>query len=781
VSDSVNPPRHTNRLINESSPYLLQHAHNPVDWHAWGPEAFEIARRENKPIFLSVGYSTCYWCHVMERQCFEVEAIAAEMNQRFVNIKVDREERPDVDQLYMTAVQVLTRQGGWPMSVFLTPDLRPFYGGTYFPPTDAHGRPGFVSVLRGIEDAYRDRPKDVEQTAGQLVKILADVAEPAAPDEPITIDEAFVEDLIRRSISDCDARFGGFGGAPKFPRETLLELLLTYIQPAAPAQGSAAANPPAAAPTPPPGAATLKGEIAGMLRHTLDTMADGGIRDQLGGGFHRYSTDARWLVPHFEIMLYDNAMLAWCYVEAYRQFKEPRYAAVAHGIFDFILREMTSPDGAFHTAFDAEVDAQEGLSYLWTAAEVEAILGSDDARLFNHVYGLDRGPNFADPHHCTGEQDKNILHLPQTMQAAAKELKTDPAALESRLVPMRQKLYTVRLKRKQPGLDTKIITSWNALMIRAMAFGGHVLGEPRYLQAAAHAADFLLGRHRAPGGGLYRASRDGKAKYAGFLDDYAYLVQALLALFTATGDEKWTASAGEIAAAMVEKFADANLGGFFFTEQNAPDLIVRQKTGTDSPLPSGNAVAAMAMLELGQVAEAQRTLAVFANQIAGNGEGMSAMVQAALLYLRRAETFTISADARGAGATRPPSPEQIAQRVVAVHGAWASPTELHVRLNILEGFHINAHQTTGSAPLIATSLKLVDADAGAEILYPPGNPLRLALSDEPIQVYTDNVTLVVKLSAAPPSGDPLKMTLAYQACDDSSCLSPITKYLEIAV
>ncbi len=396
-------PTHSNRLGRESSPYLLQHRHNPVDWYPWGPEAFAAARERNVPIFLSVGYSTCYWCHVMERQSFEVAAVAEEMNGRFVNVKVDREERPDVDQLYMTAVQLLTRQGGWPMSVFLTPDLRPFYGGTYFPPQDAYGRPGFVTLLRGIDDAWRNRPGDVEKTAAQITSILRQLANPPPPEAPLTIDEAFVDALTQRSIDDYEPNFGGFGGAPKFPRETLLELLLVRL---------AASQAPAPAA---PDLAAAKGPAARLrarLLHTLDAMAHGGIRDQLGGGFHRYSTDAKWLVPHFEIMLYDNAMLAWCYAEAFAQTGDRRYEAVARGVLDFVLREMTSPEGAFYTAFDAEVDAREGLTYLWTPAEIVEVLGAEDAQRFNRVYGVDRGFNFADPHHSQGRRTRTSFTSP---------------------------------------------------------------------------------------------------------------------------------------------------------------------------------------------------------------------------------------------------------------------------------------------------------------------------------------------------------------------------------
>ncbi|HWE97488.1 MAG TPA: DUF255 domain-containing protein [Tepidisphaeraceae bacterium] len=766
--DASSSHRHTNRLAEESSPYLLQHAHNPVDWYSWGPEAFEAARREDKPIFLSVGYSTCYWCHVMERQSFENEAVAAEMNKRFINIKVDREERPDVDQLYMTAVQVLTRQGGWPMSVFLTPDLRPFYGGTYFPPTDMYGRPGFITLLRGIEDAYRNRPADVEKTANQIIEIVGQLSEPLAPQAPITVDQDFIDALVKRSTADYDPRYGGFGGAPKFPRETLLELVLVYLHSADDAGRQTQS-------------ADFKSQIANLksqILSSLDALAAGGIRDQLGGGFHRYSTDAQWLVPHFEIMLYDNAMLAWCYVEAYRQTREPRYAAVARGIFDFILREMTSPDGAFYTAFDAEVDAQEGLSYLWTAPEIEQVLGREDAKVLAKVYGVDQGPNFADPHHGNGVADKNILFLPRPMAEAARELGTDVAALEARLVPMRQKLLAVRAKRKQPLLDTKIITSWNALMIRAFAYGGQVLGDAQYTAAAVASAEFLLRSHQTPDGTLLRTSREGKAKYEGFLDDYAFLAQALLALRDATGAEVWKDRAGKVASAMLDRFGDPETGGFYFTDKSAGDVLVRQKTATDSPLPSGNAVAAMVLLELGHVAAARATLAIFAQQMESQGEGMSAMVQAAQQFLHRAEPFTVSADEQG-GEDRPLSPQQIAQGVVSVSTSWRGPAELLVKLDILPGFHINAHEVEGDVPLIATALTLGD-DAAATVEYPPGREMGFAFADKPIRVYDGDVMIVVRFASPGREGMPVKLALSYQACDERACLPPVTKQVEAA-
>ncbi len=775
MTDTALPtPRHSNRLAKESSPYLLQHQHNPVDWYPWGPEPFEAARAQDKPIFLSVGYSTCYWCHVMERQCFEIPAIAKEMNDRFICIKVDREERPDVDQLYMTAVQLLTRHGGWPMSVFLTPDLRPFYGGTYFPPEDSHGRPGFVTVLRALEDAYKNRKSDVEQTATQLQGILEQMAEPAPPGEPISIDRNFVGALVERSTSDYESTYGGFGSAPKFPRETLLELLLTYLAQPTPEHD------------PQSQIANRKSKIHNMLLHTLDALAAGGIRDQLGGGFHRYSTDAKWLVPHFEIMLYDNAMLGWCYVEAFRQTEDRKYADVARGIFDFVLREMTSPAGSFYTAFDAEVDHQEGLNYLWTAPEIKQVLGADDAKVFNRVYGVDRGPNFADPHHGNGVAEKNILYLTVPMESEA---------MNERLAVMRQKLYDARKLRKQPLLDTKILTSWNALMIRALAYGGQVLQESRYLDAAAAGARFLLQNHRMPDGGLYRTSRDGGAKYNGFLDDYAFLIQALLALHDAGADGSWKSEAEALFAVMVRKFGDGGTGfqpvssdpkqnhgqdaratfGFYFSDETATDLIVRQKYAQDSPLPSGNAVAAMAALALGQPDVARRTVGVFAGQMQQNGEGMSSMIGAALLLLRQHEPFTVSP--RPLGAERPASPSDIAANVVALRAAWATPTQLNVHLDVLDGFHINAHQA--GKGLIPTTLAISQGPDVAGIDYPPGEERRFAFADESIRVYDGSVTITVRFKDEPLPADVLQVSLTYQPCNASACLPVVTERVEL--
>jgi len=511
--------------------------------------------------------------------------------------------------------------------------------------------------------------------------------------------------------------------------------------------------------------AELKAEVLRRALHALDAMAAGGIRDHLGGGFHRYSTDAKWLVPHFEIMLYDNAMLGWCYVEAYRQTDDVKYAAVAQGIFDFVLREMTSSDGAFYTALDAEVDAEEGGNYLWTQQQVREVLGEEDANVFNAIYGVDGGPNFADPHGGSGVPDKNVLYLSKPIDAKD----------EDHIASLRAKLKAVRDQRKQPLLDTKIITSWNALMIRALAQGGQVLGEKRYVDAAARAAEFLLKQHRTSDGGLYRASRDGKAKYAGFLDDYAFLVQALLALHEARAESWWKDEAGLVAETMRARFEDRQHGAFYFTEENAKDLIVRQKTASDSPLPSGNAVAAMALQSLGKSQVARDVLNVFARQMVDQAEGMSSMVEAALLYVRQHGPIEVEPTAE---AQRPESPQEIAARVVAVRAELINEQELAVHLEIPPPFHVNAHEAAKG--LIGTQLAVTGAEVES-VDYPPGQEQRFAFAEEAIRVYSGEVVIGVKFAKPITTGSEMRLRLTYQACNEEACLPPVTKQVELQV
>lgn len=754
--------RKPNRLAAESSPYLQQHAHNPVDWYPWGPEAFDKARRENKPIFLSVGYSTCYWCHVMERESFENDDVAAVMNSHFVNIKVDREERPGVDQLYMTAVQVQTHQGGWPMSVFLTPTLEYFYGGTYFPPRDAHGRPGFTTLLNAINEAWTERPADVMQSARQFTDILKQLAVPSRPKESYTIDNAQILEWINDSISDFDERHGGFGGAPKFPRETLLQLLLSVEE-------SSIVDEP------------TRKQIRRMLRTTLDAMMHGGIRDQLGGGFHRYSTDAHWLVPHFEIMLYDNAMLGEIYARAARQLEDERYAIVARELFDFILREMTSSDGAFYSAFDAEVDAQEGMPYLWTIQELRVPLvrllipphqgipsefNEKHIDFFLTVFGVDRGPNFSDPHHGTGVPEKNVLFVADPEKYWKDRLSTWKFAF---LKEMQNEVLSDRDDRKQPQLDKKVITSWNALMIRALSLGANILKEPRYTRAAITAAEYLLLWNRSNEGFIARTHQNGFAVGPpGTLEDYALFAYALLSLHTATGENKYLEAGREIACELRRRFEDP-AGGFFFSAANADDLIVRQQTATDSPLPAGAAVAARVLHELGDSAAARRVIQAFGGALAQHAVACSAMVEAAMAIVTASGPIHIDA-----GNVTASSLIQQAGELVTIRAIQVSPTQVNVSLEIADGWHINANPA--SSGLIATEV-FAPPEVFAEIVYPPGDEF---LHDGDTQrIYQNSVVIKLRLHD-PQDIFGSELAIRYQPCNDRSCLAPATKRFTIA-
>jgi uncharacterized protein len=724
----------TNRLADETSPYLLQHKHNPVDWYAWGPDAFAAAREQNKPIFLSVGYSTCYWCHVMERQCFENADIAAVMNKHFINIKVDREERPDVDQLYMTAVQVITRQGGWPMSVWMLPDRRPFFAGTYFPPEEAHGRPSFPGLLEGIAEAYATRLPEIEQTAANITQVLHDLAQVDLPEAPMTLTKEWIENLLVRSINDYEPRFGGFGGAPKFPRQTLLELCLHALQSPIISQ-------------------QIKDEITPPLLHTLHAMANGGIRDQLGGGFHRYSTDAQWLVPHFEIMLYDNAMLAWIYAQASRVLNEPRFADVARRIADFVLRDMTSPDGAFYTAWDAEVEAREGLNYLWTIQQIEHILSPREAARFASVYGLDQGPNFADPHHGDGTPDTNVLYLARPEEENAADI-----------IAMRAKLLARREKRPKPLLDTKIITSWNALMIRGLAKVAEATNDKHYLLAAQRAASVLLAQHRVTAAdtntiSLHRTSRDGVFKYEAFLDDYAFLAQALL-------DIGQVDDARQIIHAMQQRFEDDTIGGFFFTAANADDLIVRQKNSADTPLPAGNAVAAVVCQQVGLNASAEKALGIFAEMVNHHAPSMSTTLSALLMYIQANGSFSVEAGTR---VERPASIEQTAMDVVTVSHEW--PDDEHITLNLLidDAYHL------------AADALHIDAGPGVidHVYLPAAVAQSFAYAGAPLNVYTQQIACTIRLASRVLPGESVKLRLRYQPCTQDACLVSVTRELVI--
>jgi uncharacterized protein len=566
---------HTNRLAQESSPYLLQHQHNPVDWYPWGDEAFEKARREDKPIFLSIGYSTCHWCHVMERESFENEEVAKLLNDWFVSIKVDREERPDVDDVYMAAVQAMNGGGGgWPLSAFLTPDRKPFYGGTYFPPEDRYGRPGFKTVLARLHELWTDDRAKLLEGAEQIVTHLAQRMK-AEPGQEIGADTLRLG--VRQFEAGFDAEYGGFGTAPKFPRSFALSFLLGRAQR--------------------DGADTLLPAVESTLHH----MRIGGIHDHLGGGFHRYSTDREWLVPHFEKMLYDQAYLAQAYLQGYLVTGKQEYADVARGIFDYVLRDLRDPAGGFHSAEDADSEGVEGKFYVWTVAEIHDVLGEADGALVASVYACTAEGNFVDEatRRRTGE---NILHLTRTIEEHAQERGEAPAALEARLAAARDKLLAVRSKRIRPHLDDKVVTDWNGMMISALALGGSVLGEDRYVAAANEAADFLLTTMRTKDGLLHRY-RAGQAGITGYLDDYAFLSQGLLDLYQATFDAERLVAARDLLRKMIDLFADPENGGFHLTARGAEALILRPKDLYDGAIPSGNSAAANVLVRLGRITQ----------------------------------------------------------------------------------------------------------------------------------------------------------------------------------
>ncbi|MCA1646403.1 MAG: thioredoxin domain-containing protein [Chloroflexi bacterium] len=556
-----------NRLAGETSPYLLQHAHNPVDWYPWGPEALERAKSEDKPILLSIGYSACHWCHVMERESFEDPQTASEMNKSFVSIKVDREERPDLDGIYMQAVQAMTGSGGWPMTIFLTPEGVPFYGGTYFPPTDRPNMPAFTRVLASIADAWRNRRADVLQSGRQLREHLQQTTRLTAPSEAV-LEPGILDAAGSGLAAQYDAEFGGFGGAPKFPQPMAIEFLLRYWQ----RSGDDAAR-----------------DIA---VHTLEQMARGGMYDQLGGGFHRYSTDAVWLVPHFEKMLYDNAQLVRAYLMGYQATGNAYFRQVVEQVIDYVLREMTDPSGGFYSTEDADSEGEEGRFYVWTPAELRALLGEADARLFGGFYDVKEPGNF--------EGRASILHMDYTPTEIAPGLGVGEAELLAALERGRPILFEARAKRVRPARDEKVLAAWNGLMLRGLAEAGAVLRRRDFVDAAAKNADFLLSTMRRPDGSLFRTWKPGHAAHLnGYLEDHANVADGLVALYEATFDRRWLEAATAFTDIILERFADPDTGGFFDTSADHETLIARPKDIFDNATPSGNAVAADVLLRLG--------------------------------------------------------------------------------------------------------------------------------------------------------------------------------------
>ncbi|MEE3141212.1 MAG: thioredoxin domain-containing protein [Chloroflexota bacterium] len=551
-----------NRLINETSPYLLQHANNPVDWYPWGEEALERARSEDKPILLSIGYSACHWCHVMERESFEDEIIAGMMNENFVSIKVDREERPDLDQVYMQAVQMLTGSGGWPMTVFLTPEGKPFYGGTYFPPTDRQGMPGFPRLITSIAEAYKTNKGEVDRVTQQLTTQMTQSNQIPKGTSILTVD--ILHQAYSTLATNFDYQNGGFGNAPKFPQPMGPEFLLRYYH-----HGY---NP----------------RALELVEITLEKMAYGGIYDQIGGGFHRYSTDAYWLVPHFEKMLYDNALLARLYLHTHLITGKPLYRRIVEETLGYVLREMTDSSGGFYSAQDADSEGVEGKFFVWTPDEIRAVLGDADSEVFNSYYGVTPNGNF---------EGENILNIRQNPEAFAEAHDLTQEQLDEIISRSSKALLDVREQRIHPMRDDKVLASWNGLMLRSFAEAAAALGRADYLEAAVKNAGFLVGTMKSQGR-LLRTYRDGHAKLLGYLEDYSFVVDGLLALYEATFDIRWLDEAVTLADSMIELFWDEGIGGFYDTGSDHETLVVRPRDVFDNAQPCGGSVASDALLKL---------------------------------------------------------------------------------------------------------------------------------------------------------------------------------------
>ena len=731
--------KYTNKLIGATSPYLLEHAHNPVNWQPWGAEALNQAKRENKLIFLSIGYSACHWCHVMAREDFENEEIARIMNANFVCIKVDREQRPDLDAQYMLATQLMTGSGGWPLSVFLTPDRKPFFGGTYFPPVQ------FKPLLEKVVDTNKTQPEQIRASADNLARAIVNSAS-ASGKSAAKISPALLETVVATLNHEYDAQNGGFGSRPKFPDAPKLNFALSRYR------------------------ATHSAPLLAMATTTLDRMAEGGIYDQLAGGFHRYSTDKFWRVPHFEKMLYDQAQLAQAYLDAYELTHNPRYRQVVEETLAFARRELRDADGSFLSTLDADSEGEEGKFYLWTPAQVTEVLG-DDAALFCEAYGVT----------ATGDLNgKSVLHRnPDGAEVSAELLRQyslKPEELAPRLDGLRRKMLAARDKRVRPHTDDKVLASWNGLMISAFSRASQVLNNPAYRQTGVEAARFLA-QKMTVNGKLLHNYRAGKAEVGGMLEDYAFVANGLLDLYAATRDKQWLTSAEELAARMTTQFGDTTNGGFYNTSDQS-DLLARLKTGDDNATPSGNGMAAQVCARLAALTgqpqwrmEAARTVQAF-----GSLETRAPTAFPLLLTVYQSLGATAGANVGNA----PGTAQLQAAPITATSGAKAI---VAIRVRIPSGWHINAH-VASDATLIPTNLRLAASPDAAltSVKYPNGQTLKTTFARETLSVYQGEITLqaVVQIASKLSSGKHLlHFELTYQPCNDRACLSPTKTALDV--
>lgn len=754
----------TNRLQHETSPYLLLHAHNPVDWYPWGAEAFERARREDKPIFLSIGYSTCYWCHVMERRVFADPEIAAVMNRWFINVKVDREERPDIDQIYMTATQLMNRRGGWPMSVFLTPDLKPFFAGTYFPPQDEHGRPGFTTVLDGLHEYWMQRRAEVDDVATEVTERIRQIHSEDTALAAVDPDPALFFRAVEAMKQQYDSAYGGFGGAPKFPPTMRLELLLDAWE------------------------SSTDEQALRIVTHTLDVMTAGGIHDQVGGGFHRYATDAQWLVPHFEKMLYNQAQLTHLYLRAYELVGKQRWRRVAERALQYVAREMAAPEGGFYSALDAETDAVEGKYYVWTEKQIRRLLGRA-AEPFFRTFQL--APMLE-------VEGAGVVHVAGGSGRAAAAFDAPGDDLEQ----ARQTLLRERSQRRYPLLDDKIITAWNGMMIAACAEAYRVLGHQPFREAAERAAVFVARHLSTSEGALKRVYRldgvrgGGGAKYDGYLEDYAHFADGLVTLYAATGARRWLELATAVADQMVIRFWDVEAGGFYYSQEGGNDLIVRVKDATDSALPSANAVAVRCLIALSRHTgrddlqrKAIEALRAFGGAMGRQPTAYTSMIAAAWDSMedRTRDTFaggsTSAAQLPTSRAQAIDLPASIVEAQVMVGGSDhvrpGDTFKLFVDLSIAPGWHINANPTSDDW-LIPTTFTVNSLDLPLDLQaveYPEVRRIGIAGTEDSIDVYAGSVRVTsrMKLSSKAEAGQrgDVRLIVQYQACDDDGiCLMP---------
>jgi hypothetical protein len=740
--------RPENRLARERSPYLLQHARNPVDWYPWGEEAFARARAEDRPVFLSVGYSACHWCHVMERESFEDDEVAALLNARFVSVKVDREERPDVDEVYMRVTQMLTGHGGWPMTVFMTPDKRPFFAGTYFPREPRFGTIGFLTLLRKIDEAWRTRRPEVEESASEIARgaAQAGLADEMALPPGATLSADLAGAVAGALARRFDAAEGGFGGAPKFPPHQILRLLV--------------------------GERARAGEDGlRMARLTLDRMAAGGIHDHVGGGFHRYSVDAEWHVPHFEKMLYDNAQLARVYVDAFEATREPAYREAALGIFAWTAREMTDERGGFHSALDADSEGEEGKFYLWTPSETAAVLGAERAAAFDAAYDVTREGSW--------EHGRSIPRLSRS------------GAKVGALAAEREALRRAREARPRPGLDDKVLAGWNGLMIGALARGGGVLEEPRLLEAAARAARFVRAEMRDGRGRLLRAWRRGEAGVPAFLEDHAFLADGLLDLHEASGEGAWLEAARGLGEAILRDFEDGERGGFFSSAHDAEPLLFRSKEPFDGAVPNDGAVATRVMVRLWRATgearwrdSADRALRAYGGAIRRAPSACATLVGA--LCLRGEVPAGAASGVAGAAAADGPATPLVGSPAAVTASAWleggparaGASLALAARVRVPSPLHV-------AFPLLAVSTTAdLPIEAGPPEASAP-ETAALPFADAPERVYRGaflvRVPLRVLPSAAPGARGRVRLAVRYRACDDRACLPDAEVAVEVPV